>query len=100
MSRVATIGTVVESDRFGNESRVGLLGIGPSEPVRATVGLMRAPVVAVERTGDIVQMMFETLGQAVSGRRPVMAPVGPLENGSRSGDTMAMGDDACVVLLV
>src|SRR3546814_6852569 len=46
MSRVATIGTVVERDRFGNEYRVGLLGIGPSEPVRATVGLMRAPVVA------------------------------------------------------
>src|SRR3546814_19062812 len=52
MSRVATIGTVVERDRFGNEYRVGLLGIGPSEPVRATVGLMRAPVVAVDRTGD------------------------------------------------
>src|SRR3546814_6232058 len=28
MSRVATIGTVVERDRFGNEYRVGLLGIG------------------------------------------------------------------------
>src|SRR3546814_14964991 len=65
MSRVATIGTVVERDRFGNEYRVGLLGIGPSEPVRATVGLMRAPVVAVERTGDIVQMMVETLGQEI-----------------------------------
>src|SRR3546814_13264210 len=65
MSRVATIGTVVERDRFGNEYRVGLLGIGPSEPVRATVGLMRAPVVRVGPPGDTAPWKRETTGPAV-----------------------------------
>src|SRR3546814_8976337 len=99
MSRVATIGTVVERDRFGNEYRVGLLGIGPSEPLRATVGLMRAPVVAVERTGDIVQMMVETRGQGVSGRRSVEELGGPLEIARVSGDKLAMGAEWFGVLL-
>src|SRR3546814_3965551 len=84
---------------FGNEYRVGLLGIGPSEPVRATVGLMRAPVVAVERTGDIVQMMVETLGQVVSGRRSVKELGGPLSIARVSGEQMAMGADAFVFLI-
>src|SRR3546814_2408617 len=84
---------------FGNEYRVGLLGIGPSEPVRATVGFMRASVVAVERTGDIVQMMVETLGQVVSGRRSVKELGGPLSIARVSGEQMAMGADAFVFLI-
>src|SRR3546814_7425861 len=99
MSRVGTSGPVVGRDRFGNEYRVGLLGIGPSEPVRATGGLMRAPVVAVERTGDIVQMMVETLGQVVSGRRSVKELGGPLSIARVSGEQMAMGADAFVFLI-
>ncbi|MCM8731439.1 RIP metalloprotease RseP [Hephaestia sp. GCM10023244] len=99
MSRVAAIGTVVERDRFGNEYRVGLLGIGPSEPVHATVGLMRAPVVAVERTGDIVRMMVETLGQVISGRRSVKELGGPLSIARVSGEQMVMGLDSFVFLI-
>src|SRR3546814_16142428 len=60
---------------------------------------MRAPVVAVERTGDIVQMMVETLGQVVSGRRSVKELGGPLSIARVSGEQMAMGADAFVFLI-
>jgi regulator of sigma E protease len=97
--RTATIGTLTEEDRFGNQYRVGLLGIAPPEPVHTTVGLARAPVVAVERTGEIVRMMVDTLGQVVTGRRSVKELGGPLSIARVSGEQMSLGLDAFVFLI-
>jgi regulator of sigma E protease len=97
--RTATIGTLTEEDRFGNQYRVGLLGIAPPEPVHTTVGLGRAPVVAVERTGEIVRMMVDTLGQVVTGRRSVKELGGPLSIARVSGEQMSLGLDAFVFLI-
>ncbi|PCG15691.1 RIP metalloprotease RseP [Sphingomonas adhaesiva] len=95
----ATIATQVQRDRFGNEFRVGLLGIRPAAPVVRQVGVLEAPVIAVQRTGQIVQMMVETIGQIVSGRRSVKELGGPLSIAKVSGEQITLGPEAFVFLI-
>lgn len=99
LSRDVTIGTQVQRDRFGNEHRLGLLGLGPTAPVYVPVGLLEAPGVAVRRTGQIVTMMVETLGQIVTGRRSVKELGGPLSIAKVSGEQLALGLPAFVFLV-
>lgn len=93
------VGTDVQRDRFGNEYRLGRLGIQGGRPVVEPVSLLEAPVVAVRRTGDIVQMMVETLGQVVTGRRSVRELGGPIQIAKVSGEQMSLGWDAFAFLL-
>jgi len=95
----ATIGTQLQRDRFGNEYRVGLLGIAPTKPVITEVGVFEAPVVAVRRTGQIVGMMVETIGQIVTGRRSVKELGGPLSIAKASGEQFTLGPDEFVFLI-
>ncbi|KQN93419.1 RIP metalloprotease RseP [Sphingomonas sp. Leaf231] len=95
----AVIGTQVQEDRFGNSYRVGLLGISPAAPVIEPVGVLEAPVVAVRRTGQIVEMMVETIGQIISGRRSVKELGGPLSIAKVSGEQISLGADAFVFLI-
>ncbi|WP_294194490.1 RIP metalloprotease [uncultured Sphingomonas sp.] len=95
----AVIGTQVQEDRFGNSYRVGLLGISPAAPVIVPVGVFEAPVVAVRRTVQIVEMMVETIGQIVSGRRSVKELGGPLSIAKVSGEQITLGPDAFVFLI-
>lgn len=95
----AQIGTQEQRDRFGNVYKVGLLGIAPANPVVRPVGLLEAPAVAVRRTGEIVEMMAETIGQIVSGRRSVRELGGPLAIAKVSGEQITLGWDAFVFLL-
>ena len=98
-SVTALIGTQEQQDRFGNRYKVGLLGIAPPAPVIEPVGVLEAPVVAVRRTGQIVQMMVETIGQIISGRRSVKELGGPLSIAKVSGEQIALGPDAFVFLI-
>jgi regulator of sigma E protease len=95
----AVIGTRIERDRFGNEYRVGLLGIGPGDPVRRDVGLLEAPVVGVTMTADIVRMMVDGLGQIITGRRPVSELRGPLSMADISGQRLLLGPTEFVFLI-
>ncbi|WP_298090084.1 RIP metalloprotease RseP [uncultured Sphingomonas sp.] len=95
----AVIATDLQRDRFGNEYRIGRLGLLGPKPEIQPVGLLRAPVVAVERTGQIVSMMVETLGQVITGRRSVKELGGPLSIAKVSGEQMALGLDAFVFLI-
>jgi len=95
----AVIATEVQRDRFGNEYRLGRLGIAGGEPVVVPVSLAEAPGVAVRRTGQIVQTMVETLGQVVTGRRSVKELGGPLQIAKVSGEQMSLGWDAFAFLL-
>ena len=92
-----TVGTDEQRDRFGNRYRIGRLGVRGTGTVDVRpVGLLRAPVVAVKRTGEIVRMMVETLGQVISGRRSVKELGGPVSIAKVSGEQMALGLDAFV----
>ena len=99
MERSGKIGTRTERDRFGNEYRTGLLGVTPAQPVYVPVGLLGAPGVAVRRTGDIIGMMVETLGQVISGRRSVKELGGPLSIAKVSGEQLSLGLEAYVFLV-
>lgn len=85
------IGTRVEKDRFGNTYSFGMLGFQSGPPVNRSVSLLQAPIVAVERTGAILRMMVETLGQMVTGRRPLDQLGGPLKMAQLSGEQVDRG---------
>ena len=95
----ATIGVDVERDRFGNEAKIGRLGIEGGLPVATPVGLFEAPAVAIRRVGDIVSVTVETLGQVISGRRSVKELGGPVKIAQVSGQQLALGPDALVFLI-
>lgn len=96
MARDAVVETEVERDRFGNEYRLGRLGIKPAQSVLVPVSLFEAPGVAVRQTGEIVQTMVETLGQIVTGRRSVKELGGPLSIAKVSGEQLSLGPQAFV----
>jgi regulator of sigma E protease len=91
-STEAVIGTELLKDRFGNEIRRGLLGIGPSNQiVRHPVPLWQAPVVGVQRTFSFVGMMLDGIGQIFAGRVPVSELGGPLRIAKMSGESLSSG---------
>lgn len=95
----AVIGERTEADRFGNQYRIGRLGIGPSTPVHESVGLLEAPLIGLDTTADIVRMTFDGLGQIITGRRPVAELGGPLKIAQVSGERLAMGPTEFVFLI-
>lgn len=95
----ATIGSDVVRDRFGNTMTRGLLGIAPTAPVLAPVSLWKAPGVAIDRTGMIIRMTVETLGQVIRGERSVKQLQGPIGMAKASGEQLSLGMDAFVGLI-
>jgi regulator of sigma E protease len=95
----ATIGTAVEGDRFGNRFEIGQLGVGAPQPVLTTVSLAQAPLVGLRRTGELVRMMTDTIGQVVTGRRSLKDFRGPIGTAQIAGQQMTLGLDAFVALI-
>ncbi|MDF7773962.1 M50 family metallopeptidase [Sphingomonas sp. AOB5] len=95
----AVIGTRVDRDRFGNETRRGILGVGPAEAVYHPVPFWQAPIVGVQRTYDMVGMMVDGLGQLIAGRVPVSELGGPLRIAKISGERLWMGPSEFVFLI-
>ncbi len=85
--------TVVEHDNFGNEFRIGLLGVGP-DPNAAEirpVGPFRAVALGVRQTGQTVDLMVRGVWQIVTGRRPVEELGGPIKIAKYSGEFLSLG---------
>jgi len=91
ISKEAKIGVRLERDRFGNEYKIGLLGISPGSIERRDVPLWEAPIVATRQTGEIVDLIVTTLGQVISGRRSVKELGGPLKIAQVSGEQFVAG---------
>ena len=98
-TRTVTIGTQTLRDRFGNQTKVGLLGLSPPRQVWVPVPFWQAPAVAVQRTGEIVVMMVETLKQVVTGTRSVKELGGPISIAKVSGEQMKLGVPEFVFLI-
>ncbi|WP_203309898.1 RIP metalloprotease RseP [Sphingomonas beigongshangi] len=94
-----TIGTVHQRDRFGNEYRIGRIGIASGAPVLAPVSLVEAPFAGAHMTVDIIGGTLETLGQIISGRRSIDELGGPIRIAKISGEQMALGLPAFVWLV-
>ncbi len=87
----ARVAEAIEVDRFGNEYRIGRLGIGASKIEIREVGLLEAPWAAVVQTGNILRQQVIGLGQIISGRRPISELGGPLKIAKVSGEAMSLG---------
>ena len=81
----------VRRDRFGNEARVGLLGIRPGSREVASLPAHRVVGAALRQTGDTVTMMVVTLGQLIKGERSVKEMGGPLKIAQFSGQQATLG---------
>ncbi len=86
-----TIPTVVEQDRFGNEFRIGRLGIASVPGEIVEVGPLEAIALGTRQTGDIVVMMVRGIGQIVTGMRPVEELGGPIKIAKYSGEQLSLG---------
>lgn len=98
-SVTTVIGTRIERDRFGNEPKFGRLGIGNAQARLVPVSLVEAPAVAIRRTGDILGMMGDVIGQIITGRRSVEELGGPIAIAKVSGEQMALGLSSFVFLM-
>ena len=90
-SAAITLGERRERDRFGNEYRIGMLGVQSGAQEIVPVSLAQAPLVGLRKTGAIIGMMTDTLAQIVTGRRSVGELGGPLRIAQVSGGALSMG---------
>ena len=88
---VAAPRSIVQRDRFGNESRIGQMGV--TVPPKAIVAVPPQQVVgeAVSQTVETVRMMVTTLGQLVMGTRSLEEMGGPLKIAQFSGQQASLG---------
>lgn len=94
-----TIGVRVERDRFGNEYRLGMLGVTSLRSEVRPVSPLGAPVVAVRQVGAILSMMVDGLGQIISGRRSVEELGGPLKIAQISGEQAMRGPESFIFFI-
>ncbi len=80
-----------QRDRFGNEARVGRLGLRPGGIEVATLPPHEVVGAAFRQTGDTVKMMVVTLGQLISGQRSIEEMGGPLKIAQYSGQQASLG---------
>ncbi|WP_202390133.1 RIP metalloprotease RseP [Tsuneonella aeria] len=91
-----TIGSSVESDKFGNQSRVGRLGV-VSSPMRfEPVGPLESVRLAAAECWGLVRMMVVGIVQIVIGERSVDELGGPIKIAKFSGEQLSLGAQAFV----
>ena len=81
------------TDRFGNVSRIGLMGIEASE-VRYDfegVGVGEALAMSVEQTRRLTDMMVTGIVQIVTGKRSLEELGGPIKIAKFSGEQLSLG---------
>ncbi len=99
ISRQGKIGVNIMKDRFGNEYRLGLLGMSSSQVEWREVSPIEAPVVAVEKTVAIVDQITTTLGQVITGKRSIKELGGPLKIAQVSGEQFKMGLETFILFV-
>ena len=95
----ATVGALLQRDRFGNEYRIGRFGIGSPPPVYVPVPLAQAPGEGVRMVAGVIRQTLDTLGQIITGRRSVSELGGPLRIAKVAGEQMSLGWPAFVGLV-
>jgi regulator of sigma E protease len=93
-----SIAVKIESDRFGNEIRRGMLGLSSSKVQIDPVSIWKAPFIAAGETVNIVRLTLKSLGQMITGQRSVKELGGPLKIAKVSGEHFALGIAAFVWL--
>lgn len=86
----------VESDRFGNESRIGRLGVYSQQPDIIPVGPVESVALAFEQSFGLMEMMVTGVKQIVLGDRSIKELGGPIKIAKYSGEQMSLGPLAMV----
>jgi regulator of sigma E protease len=89
----------VEKDRFGQEYRIGRLGIPRPPPRFERVPPLQVVPAAIESTAFLTRSMVQGLWQIVTGRRSVKEIGGPLKMAQMAGQQVVLGWTDFVVLL-
>ena len=85
------IGSRVDRDQFGNESRIGAIGIGSGKYQIVPVGLVEAVTLAADQSIGVVKMMITGIKQIVIGERSVKELGGPIKIAKYSGEKLSLG---------
>ena len=93
-----TADTKVRKDRFGNEERSGQIGIAPGKLERHDVSLIEAPLVGAQKAWGLFTNTLDALGQIITGQRSVKDISGPLKMAQVSGEFVALGFGAYILL--
>lgn len=88
-----TTARVMETDQFGNESAIGLIGVMPAggRYVLQEVGAFEAIPLAVRQSGELMVMMLTGIKQIIVGERSVKELGGPIKIAKYSGEQMSLG---------
>jgi len=86
----------IERDRFGNEFRKGVLGIGSGRTVVQRVPAVQVLPRAIGQAWTIIEMTCEGIAQIITGRRSVKEMGGPLKIAKFSGEQASLGVDALI----
>lgn len=86
-----TIATHVERDRFGNESRIGMIGVSSAKLRLERLGPVESVGYGFAQSWGIVKMMVTGIGQIFTGERSVKELGGPLKIAKYSGEQFSMG---------
>jgi regulator of sigma E protease len=78
-------------DQFGNQMRVGALGVVSNAVVIEKVPATQLPLLAVRQTGATLEAITVTLGQLIVGERSVKELGGPLKMAQISGQQASLG---------
>jgi regulator of sigma E protease len=92
--RIETLATPdvdIRRDRFGNEAKLGRLGIAGSGRAIVPLAWYEVPSAAVAQTGRVVGMMVVTMGQLVTGERSVKEMAGPIGMARLAGQQATIG---------
>ena len=88
----ATPHGIVDRDQFGNQARIGALGVRPSGALHfSPLPLQRLPGAAIGTAFEAVRTMLTALGQVVTGRRSLQELGGPLKIAQVSGQQASLG---------
>ena len=78
-------------DRFGNVSRIGMLGVGSLERHFERVGPIEATGFAIDQSVSLVRMIVTGIAQMVTGQRSVRELGGPIKIAQFSGERLSLG---------
>ncbi|MDB5697022.1 MAG: rseP [Sphingomonas bacterium] len=94
-----TVGEVRQQDRFGNEYRIGRLGIASPRPEYRPAPLLQAPGEGVRLVGQVLRNTLDALGQIITGRRSIKELGGPLKIAKTSGEQFSLGWPEFITLI-
>src|SRR3546814_20971129 len=82
---------MVIRDSFGNEARLGSLGVTSGPPTFEKLSPLKLVGAAVDQTMETVRAMVVTLGQVITGERSMKEMGGPLKIAHYSGQQASLG---------